>query len=59
MESIDDPDVQDARDGIPDITKMFHVVLEALIMLLLDGLQSLISRWTLICTMEVPDEYGA
>jgi hypothetical protein len=38
MESIDDPDVQDARDGIPDITKMFHVVLEALIMLLLDGL---------------------
>jgi hypothetical protein len=37
---------------------MFHIVPEALIMLLLDGLQSLSSRWTLVCTLEVPDEYG-
>jgi hypothetical protein len=37
---------------------MFYVVSEALIMLLLDGLQSLYSRWTLVCALEVPDEYG-
>jgi hypothetical protein len=38
MESIDDLDVLDVRDGIPGIAKMFYVVLEALIVLLFDGL---------------------
>jgi hypothetical protein len=37
MEGVDDLDVLDVRDSIPGIAKMFHVVLEALIMLLLDG----------------------
>jgi hypothetical protein len=38
LEGIDDLDVLDIRDGVPRIAEMFHVVLEALIMLLLDGL---------------------
>jgi hypothetical protein len=58
MESIDDLDILDVRDVVPDIAEMFHVVPEALIVLLLDGLQSLSSRWTLVCTLEVPDEHG-
>jgi hypothetical protein len=38
LEGIDDLDVLDIRDGVPRIAEMFHVVSEALIMLLLDGL---------------------
>jgi hypothetical protein len=37
-EDIDDLDILDIRDIIPGIAEMFHVVPEALIMLLLDGL---------------------
>jgi hypothetical protein len=58
MESINDLDVLDVWDGVPSVVEMFHVVPEALIMLLVDGLQSLSSRWMLVCTLEVPDEYG-
>jgi hypothetical protein len=58
MEGIDDLNVLDVQDGIPSVVEMFHVVPEALIMLLLDGLQSLSSRWMLVCTLEVPDEHG-
>jgi hypothetical protein len=57
MESIDDFDVLDVRDSVLDIAKMFHVILEAFIMLLLDGLQSFYSRWMLIYVMEVVDEH--
>jgi hypothetical protein len=38
MESVDDPDVLDIRDIIPGVVEMSHVVPEALIMLLSDGL---------------------
>jgi hypothetical protein len=38
MKSIDDLDVLDVRDSIPCVAEMFHVVSEAFIMLLLDGL---------------------
>jgi hypothetical protein len=38
MESIDDLDVLDIPNGVPGIAETFHVVPEALIMLLLDGL---------------------
>jgi hypothetical protein len=38
LEGIDDLDVLDIRDDVPRIVEMFHVVSEALIMLLLDGL---------------------
>jgi hypothetical protein len=58
MESVDDPDVLDIRDSIPGVVEMSHVVLEALIMLLSDGLQSLSSRWMLIQALEVSDEHG-
>jgi hypothetical protein len=57
-ESIDDLDVLDVQDDVPGIAKMFYVTPEALIMLLLDGLQSLSSRWTFVCTLEVPNEHG-
>jgi hypothetical protein len=43
-EGIDDLDVLDVQDSIPGIAKMFHVVPEALIMLLPDGLECLSSR---------------
>jgi hypothetical protein len=43
-EDIDDLDVLDVRDSIPGIAEMFHIVLEALNMLLSDGLESLDSR---------------
>jgi hypothetical protein len=58
MESIDDLDILDIWDGVPGIIETFHVVLEALIMLLFNGLQSLNSRWLLVCALEVPDEHG-
>jgi hypothetical protein len=58
MESIDDLDVLDIQDGIPGVAETFCIVLKALIMLLLDGLQSLSSGWTLVCTLEVPNEHG-
>jgi hypothetical protein len=58
VKGIDDLDVLDIRDSVPGVAKMFHVVSEALIMLLLDGLQSLSSRWMLVCALEVLDEHG-
>jgi hypothetical protein len=58
VEGIDDLDILDVRDSVPGIIEMFHVVLEAFIMLLLDGLESFRSIWTLICILKVPDENG-
>jgi hypothetical protein len=49
MEDIDDLDVLDARDSVLGVVEMFHIVPEALIMLLPDGLESLSSRWMLVC----------
>jgi hypothetical protein len=43
-EGIDDFDVLDVRDSVPGVVEMFHVVLEAFIMLLLDNLQGLNCR---------------
>jgi hypothetical protein len=43
-EGIDDFDVLDVRDNVPGVVEMFHVVLEAFIMLLLDNLQGLNCR---------------
>jgi hypothetical protein len=57
-EGVDDLDVLDVRDGIPGIAKTLDVIVETLIMLLLDGLEGLDSRWTLICALEVFDEHG-
>jgi hypothetical protein len=58
MEGIDDLDVLDVWDGIPGITEMLDIITETFIMLLLDGPESLGSRWTLICALEVLDEHG-
>jgi hypothetical protein len=58
MESIDDLNVLDVRDSISGITETFHVVSEALIMLLLDGLESLSSRLVLVRALKVLDEHG-
>jgi hypothetical protein len=43
-EGIDDFDVLDVWDNVPGVVEMFHVVLEAFIMLLLDNLQGLNCR---------------
>jgi hypothetical protein len=56
-EGVDDLNVLYVRDSIPDIAEIFHVVSEALIRLLLDDLQCLYSRWTLICILG-PYEHG-
>jgi hypothetical protein len=37
---------------------MFDIITKTLVMLLLDGLMGLGGRWTLIGTLEVPDEHG-
>jgi hypothetical protein len=58
MKGVDDLDFLDVRDSVPDITEMFHVVLEILIMLMLDSLQGLSSRWMLARALEVLDEHG-
>jgi hypothetical protein len=55
---IDDLNVLDVRDGIPGIAEILDVVTETLIMLLLDGLEGLSSRWMLLCALKVADEHG-
>jgi hypothetical protein len=37
---------------------MLDIITKTLIMLLLDGLESLNGRWALIGALKVPDEYG-
>jgi hypothetical protein len=55
---IDDLDVLDLWDSVPSIVEIFHIVPEALIMLLPNSLQGFSCRWTLVHTLEVPDEHG-
>jgi hypothetical protein len=45
------------RDAISSIAEMLNIITETLIMLLLDGLECLSSRWMLIGALEVPDEH--
>jgi hypothetical protein len=54
---IDDLEVLEVQDSIPGVAKMFHVVPETLILLLLDGVQALCYRWTLIRALEILDEH--
>jgi hypothetical protein len=58
LEGIDDFNVLDVLDSVPDITKIFYVVSEDLIVLLLDGLQSFSCGWTLVCALKFSDELG-
>jgi hypothetical protein len=46
------------RDDVPGITKILDIITETLILLLLDGVEGLGSRWTLIYALEIPDEDG-
>jgi hypothetical protein len=57
-EGIDDLDVLDVRDSIPDIAEVFHIILETLIVLLLNSLQGLSSAGALVCALEILDEHG-
>jgi hypothetical protein len=57
VEGVDDLNILDIWDNVSGIAKMFHVVPEALIMLLHDGFQSLSSKWMLVCALEVSDEH--
>jgi hypothetical protein len=57
-EGIDDLIVLDVRDSVPGIAEIFHVLPDAFIMLLLNGLQGLSCRWMLIRTLKVSDEHG-
>jgi hypothetical protein len=50
--------ILDIRDGVPSVAETFYVVTEALIMLLLYGLQCLGSRWMLIHALKVLDKHG-
>jgi hypothetical protein len=59
MKGVDDLDVLDIRDSIPDIVKIFYVDPEALIMLLPNCLQSLSSRWMLVRALEVTNDLAA
>jgi hypothetical protein len=45
------------RDDISGIVETLDVVMETFIMLLLDGLEGISSRWTLVCALEVPIEH--
>jgi hypothetical protein len=58
IKGIDDLDVLDVRDDVPDIREMLNIIMETFIMLLLDGFKGFSSRWMLICALEVPDEHG-
>jgi hypothetical protein len=45
-------------DVVSGIAEMFDIIAETLIMLLLDGLEGLGSRWMFIGALEVSDEHG-
>jgi hypothetical protein len=57
VKDINDFDVLDIRDSIPDVTKMFYVVQEVFIMLLLDGFQGFNYGWMLVRTMKIFNEH--
>jgi hypothetical protein len=50
--------VLDVRDTVSGIAKIHDIITETLIMLLLDGLKGLGSRWTLVGALKVSDEHG-
>jgi hypothetical protein len=58
MEDVDDLDVMGVWDAISGTAEMLDIIAETFIMLLLDGLEGLGSRWTLIGALEVFNEHG-
>jgi hypothetical protein len=59
MEDVNDFDVLDVWDAISGIVETLDIITETLIMLLLNGLEGLDNRRTLIGALKVPDEHGA
>jgi hypothetical protein len=57
-EGVNNLDVLDIRDVISGIAETLNIIMKTLIVLLLDGLEGLDGRWTLIGALEVPDEHG-
>jgi hypothetical protein len=57
-EGINNLNVLDVWDTISGNAEMLDIITETLIMLLLDGLEGLSSRQTLVGALEVPNEYG-
>jgi hypothetical protein len=57
-EGVNNLDVLDVRNVVSGIAEMLDIIMKTLIMLLLDGLESLNGRWALIGALKVPDEYG-
>jgi hypothetical protein len=58
MEGVNNLDVLDVWDAVSGIAETLDIIMETLIVLLLDGLEGLGGRWTLIGAPEVPDEHG-
>jgi hypothetical protein len=58
MEGVNDLNVLDVRDAISDIAETLDIIVETLIMLLLEGLEGLSIRRTLIGALKVPNEHG-
>jgi hypothetical protein len=59
MEDVNDFDVLDVWDAISGIVETLDIITETLIMLLLNGLEGLDNRRTLIGALKVLDEHGA
>jgi hypothetical protein len=57
-EGVNNLDVLDVWDVVSGIAEMLDIITETHVVLLLDGLEGLSGRWTLIGALEVPDEYG-
>jgi hypothetical protein len=57
-EGVNDLDVLDVRDAVSGNAETLDIIADTLIMLLLDGLEGLDNRWTLIGALEVPNKYG-
>jgi hypothetical protein len=45
-------------DSVPGIAEIFDVIAKTLVMSLLDGLEGLSSRWTLVRALKVSNEHG-
>jgi hypothetical protein len=58
MEGVNDLNILYMQDAVSDIIETLDIITETLNMLLLDGLEGLIIRRTLLGALEVPDEHG-
>jgi hypothetical protein len=58
MEGVNDLNILYVQDVVSDITETLDIITETLNMLLLDGLEGLGIRRTLLGALEVPDEHG-